>query len=447
MKPISFKLSSVILSALLAFSSTSSLISVADDETTAKPNVTIHFDLSEPGITIAPDEDGNPQTIEDIEIQPYNAVRLPEAIPAKEGFIFNGWTADGIEGYTADSVFLVTTDNVTLTPVWSDPEDVNYYNVSYKVEYADGTVLDTSKQLRTQSYRSGEFVNVSAMAFQHNDYSRSQMGWLCEGREYRGEQKIIVTDHDLLLTPSWHRFFNLTFSPGDVDRLVGATSQTFERLEGTATETAASDRFSRNGFKIIGWICDDGDVFYNSLQMYTMPSKDVTFTAVWEPIEYTVVFNPGNKNQDDFIKIKGKTDTSIVVPDINITKPGYYFDGWEYENVVYKPGEEFFIKGAMSGRGISLKAVWKLGTAPTTQPPTDPDAIYGDATGNGEVKMNDAVLIMQVCANSDLYSIDEKYLVNADCYIPGSGITNMDAIAIQKLLINVVPSLPILEEK
>ncbi len=64
--------------------------------------------------------------------------------------------------------------------------------------------------------------------------------------------------------------------------------------------------------------------------------------------------------------------------------------------------------------------------------------------------MNDAVLVMQLLANGDAYdvggtdknAITETGRANADCYDPGSGITNMDAVAIQKKLINTA-ELPI----
>ena len=65
--------------------------------------------------------------------------------------------------------------------------------------------------------------------------------------------------------------------------------------------------------------------------------------------------------------------------------------------------------------------------------------------------MNDAVLIMQSIANNDAYGVDgtedshltQEGLINADCYIPGSGLTNMDAYYIQCLLIRTVKSLPV----
>lgn len=74
------------------------------------------------------------------------------------------------------------------------------------------------------------------------------------------------------------------------------------------------------------------------------------------------------------------------------------------------------------------------------------DKVYGDANCNGEVKMNDAVLLMQAIANEDVYGINgtdtnhltEKGADLADVYERGSGITTMDALSIQKYLIGKV---------
>ena len=59
------------------------------------------------------------------------------------------------------------------------------------------------------------------------------------------------------------------------------------------------------------------------------------------------------------------------------------------------------------------------------------DAVYGDADEDGEVNINDAVLIMQSIANPDKYKLSEQGKVNADVVDNGGGITNGDALAIQ----------------
>ncbi|MCR4862334.1 MAG: carbohydrate-binding domain-containing protein [Ruminococcus sp.] len=72
------------------------------------------------------------------------------------------------------------------------------------------------------------------------------------------------------------------------------------------------------------------------------------------------------------------------------------------------------------------------------------EIVYGDANCNGKVAMNDAVLIMQSIANSEIYGIDgedsshitEKGTDRADVYNRGDGLTNMDAVSVQRYLLH-----------
>ena len=51
------------------------------------------------------------------------------------------------------------------------------------------------------------------------------------------------------------------------------------------------------------------------------------------------------------------------------------------------------------------------------------------------MNMADAVLIMQSLANPDKYQISEQGEFNSD--LNGDGITNADALAVQKMLLNL----------
>lgn len=60
-----------------------------------------------------------------------------------------------------------------------------------------------------------------------------------------------------------------------------------------------------------------------------------------------------------------------------------------------------------------------------------PEVSYGDADEDGEVNINDAVLIMQSIANPDKYSLTEQGKINSDVVNVGDGVTSSDALAIQ----------------
>ena len=68
--------------------------------------------------------------------------------------------------------------------------------------------------------------------------------------------------------------------------------------------------------------------------------------------------------------------------------------------------------------------------------------VYGDVDGDGKVSINDAVKIMSFVGNSDKYYIVPKAQDAADVYSRGDGVSNMDAVAVQKYLAQIVSSLP-----
>lgn len=78
----------------------------------------------------------------------------------------------------------------------------------------------------------------------------------------------------------------------------------------------------------------------------------------------------------------------------------------------------------------------------------DDNYLAGDADCDGQVKMNDAVLIMQVISNGDKYGegkpngITAQGAKNADV-IGNDGITPNDALTIQKYLLKSISSLPV----
>ena len=90
-------------------------------------------------------------------------------------------------------------------------------------------------------------------------------------------------------------------------------------------------------------------------------------------------------------------------------------------------------------------------TVPTTVP-TEPDkkADYGDANCDGTVALSDAVCVMQAIGNPDTYGengtdknrITAQGAINGDVNDPGSGLTNSDALSIQKYLLKLISKLP-----
>ncbi|MBQ8297662.1 MAG: hypothetical protein IJX77_07765, partial [Ruminococcus sp.] len=84
---------------------------------------------------------------------------------------------------------------------------------------------------------------------------------------------------------------------------------------------------------------------------------------------------------------------------------------------------------------------------PATDPPTtteapDDDILYGDADLSGDVNINDAVKIMSYVTDSAKYPMTEAEINSADVYQRGDGLSNMDALAVQKKLAQLINDLP-----
>ena len=81
-----------------------------------------------------------------------------------------------------------------------------------------------------------------------------------------------------------------------------------------------------------------------------------------------------------------------------------------------------------------------ISTQTTTTPA--PASKLGDANGDGQVLLNDSIIILQYLGNPDAYPLSDQAKANADVSNPGDGITNKDALAIQRYILKIIPSLP-----
>ena len=86
----------------------------------------------------------------------------------------------------------------------------------------------------------------------------------------------------------------------------------------------------------------------------------------------------------------------------------------------------------------------------TTVTTAAPEELKGDANCDEKIDLADAVLTLQSIANPDKYGADgtdeshitAQGLINADCSGGGDGVTASDALAIQKYILKLIPSLP-----
>ena len=122
------------------------------------------------------------------------------------------------------------------------------------------------------------------------------------------------------------------------------------------------------GYEFIGWYDQDENKVI-SLENYYY---DLTLTAKWQPITYTVSFNKGSEEATGTMTSQTFTyDETKALNSNAFSRVGYEFNGWKYTN---DSGKVVSVKNSASiknitianGREIEFVAQWKLGKITTS---------------------------------------------------------------------------------
>ena len=215
------------------------------------------------------------------------------------------------------------------------------------------------------------------------------------------------------------------------------------------------------------------ETFYNT-RYGNITSMMKSYMGLTGSLASVSISNDGSKGSVKFNTIalddslstwSGKYYTDYPVTVKATAKEGYTFDHWDVTgaNVSNTTSDEITVPVS---EGVSIKAVYKEGGTPpattTTEAPKQTTTTtsttvkvnvninYGDANCNGEVELSDAVLIMQSIANPTSYGVNgttpshitEQGKLNSDVTGHNDGVTNNDALTIQKYCLKLISSLP-----
>ena len=358
-----------------AIMSTCSVVSLFPAAALDTTEVKVVYDCWSDGITFASKTD---PTLFETTVTDKGYAKIPVCKLEKEGYRFQGWTVDGIYGLKAGDIvsFDEGATEVTIKPVWTNDADTVYYSLFYVLDKEEATRPEDLRDRKNTTW-ANQIIALNETKIEAGEYYSK--GWTDGEQDYIPNGMtplyIVMPDHDLTLTPIWKHISKLSFVTGDVDRIKGMTEFVTSGNEGTHTELSANNRLTRIGFNLTGWLSDYDNKVYEPGQTIIVPEVDVTYTAVWTPRNYVVVFNSGTGNSNDNIKVNSATDETFKVPEMTASKAGYTFGGWKDNSTgtIYQPGDDYTVYGALAGMGISLTAVWNKGEevpAVTTVPPT-----------------------------------------------------------------------------
>ena len=256
------------------------------------------------------------------------AVTLPEA--TRSGYDFAGWTVNKTEGNWADSIAENNATlaaglwgDVTLTANWTARQDTKYV-VKHMFMNVDGTAYD---EFKVENFTGTSDTTVTPAVLTGD----AVIGFTApEAREVT-----IAADGSTVVEYKYERNqYELTW------KIKGSDDETVKYYYGAAVTAKANPVLA--GHTFTGW---------SSEIPATMPAENITITANFDLITYTITIDyNGGKEVDNKTTYTVETETFTL---INPTRDGYTFVGWEGTN----NGETVTIaKGSTGDR--NYKATW-----------------------------------------------------------------------------------------
>ncbi len=233
----------------------------------------------------------------------YNGTISAPTAPTKEGYAFGGWTLDG-SAYTFGTPI---TAPITLDATWN----VNSYDLTYV--YGNGTADSTSQ------VEYGTSITLTAPVKAGSTFG----GWFDGTTTYNAGDIFVMPAKAVTLTAQWDvERYTLTYVYGN-----GTDNSSSTVAYGANVTLAAAP--SKTGYTFGGW--NDGTTTHNAGASYAMPANDVTLTAVWNVITYTINYSVGGGTNGANVGTYKITDADFTL--VNATAPAtYYFVEWQDKN-------------------------------------------------------------------------------------------------------------------
>jgi len=194
--------------------------------------------------------------------------------PTRAGYTFADWKNQSgtsvvdIDNAVAGIQTAITSTNYIFSATWTP--------ITYTVTYtSSGSSVPTQSELEE-----GETFTVGTAGtragFEFN-------GWSDGDSTYFPGSDIIVGTSNISLTAQWTAVFSVTYSPG---LGTGTPSTDTVSYPGAYDLVIATDAgISRSGFTFNGW--SDGITTYQSGEIYTIATNNITLTAQWSAVPVT----------------------------------------------------------------------------------------------------------------------------------------------------------------
>ncbi len=211
--------------------------------------------------------------------------------PVREGYTFAGWTGTGLSGASQTvTVEKGKTGNLSFTATWA----INQYTMTFVLDNGEPPVV--TKQDFGTALPAPAGLTKTGFTFK---------GWSTDVPS-------TVPNQDMTFTAQWERnSYKLTWIVDD--------NSTESMVPYDATIVKPEDPV-KTGYTFKGW---------TPVVQDRMPAVDVTYTALFEPRQYTVTFLFGGSGQASVV-LTQDYGSPLAAPEVN-DWAGYAFAGWDSE--------------------------------------------------------------------------------------------------------------------
>lgn len=220
---------------------------------------------------------------------------------------------------------------------------------TYTVVFHDGATNVAEKQVQ----KGGTVSDLPVVT--KNDYTFA--GWMIDNDPSRPFDENTVVNSNMDVYAAWSRVYAVSYD------LQGGTGPTegkeYSAKSGEKIILPGEEGFAKGELGLYAW--SDGGEEYAPGSEYTMPSVDLTFTAVWKTV-YTATFDIAGAEGETPAAMR--STRSVVLPSGDgLVKDGYEFVGWSDGENNYEGGETAALKA-----DVTFKALFKGAYTVTLDP-------------------------------------------------------------------------------
>ena len=259
-------------------------------------------------------------------------------------YIFQGWS-DGTSTYQKGDSYLLGASNVTLTAQW-----VAIYGVRYSLNGGTAAAGDFAYDVECTV---GDNYCTNGQAITSNA-TPTRTGYTFTGWKDQSNNSIAqaasftVSGTSYLLYAQWS-----VISRSITYALSGGSGSTPTESNKTISQsfTISATSPTKSGYTFSGW--SDGTLVYGPSANYVVGSANVTLTAQWSAISYTVTYDTNrgtSTTPTQAAQTIGQTFAVAAMP----TRAGYTFGKWNDGTNNFDPAATY----TMPAANVVLTATW-----------------------------------------------------------------------------------------